>query len=146
MPRYFTIEQARATLPAVGRSIREAVQAKSKYDEAEAALQALSQRIMFAGGMIVDTTAADAWKTQRESNARALKSSMERLEEIGAVVKDLEIGLVDFPTLLRGEEVLLCWRMDEDDIEHWHGVHEGFAGRKAIDRDFLENHRGEALS
>ena len=59
------------------------------------------------------------------------------------VVKDLDVGLVDFPTFYRGEEVYLCWRMDESDIDHWHGVHEGFAGRKEIDRHFVENHRGE---
>src|SRR5579885_1119663 len=155
MPRYFTIEQARATLPAVERNIRDACSAKAKYDEADNALQALTQRIMFTGGMTVDTSTAEDWKNQRDSNGRTLKTAMEKLEEIGVQVKDLEIGLVDFPTLLRGEEVLLCWRMDEDDIEHWHGVHdvsdlygvhEGFAGRKVIDRDFLENHRGEPLT
>lgn len=146
MPRYFTIEEARAALPAVERNIRDACQAKAKYDEADGALQSLTQRIMFAGGMIVDSTAAENWKSQRESNGRTLKSCLEKLEEIGVQVKDLEVGLVDFPTLFRGEEVLLCWRMDEDDIEHWHGVHEGFAGRKVIDRDFLENHRGEPLA
>lgn len=146
MPRYFTLDQARAALPAVERCIRDACGAKAKYDEADGVLQALSQRIMFAGGMAVDTSAAENWKNQRDSNARTLKSSMEKLEEIGVQVKDLEVGLVDFPTLLRGEEVLLCWRMDEDDIEHWHSVHEGFAGRKVIDRDFLDNHRGEPLS
>ncbi len=146
MPRYFTLEQARAVLPVVERSIRDACQSRAKYDEAESELQSLTQRIMFAGGLMVDTATAEQWKNQRDSNARTLKSSMEKLEEIGCQVKDLEIGLVDFPTLFRGEEVLLCWRMDEDDIEHWHGIHEGFAGRKAIDRDFLDNHRGEPLS
>jgi hypothetical protein len=67
---------------------------------------------------------------------------VEKLEEAGVVVKDLDIGLVDFPTLYRGEEVYLCWRMDEPDIDYWHGVHEGFAGRKEIDQTFVDNHRG----
>jgi hypothetical protein len=62
---------------------------------------------------------------------------------MGVLIKDLEVGLVDFPTLFRGEEVYLCWRMDEADIDHWHGIHEGFAGRRPIDRHFLDNHRGE---
>ena len=146
MPRYFTLEEARAMLPAVGRSIREAVHGKERYQAAETWLQELSQRILMQGGMTVDTDVAEAWKSQRETNAQALKSSMEKLEEAGVVVKDLDIGLVDFPTLYRGEEVYLCWRMDEDDIEHWHGVHEGFAGRKEIDESFVENHRGEDVS
>ena len=142
MARYFTLAEARAALPVVGRSIREAVQAKAHYTEAEKAIQDLVQRILTMGGMNVDTVAAEAWKTQYDSNAQALKSSMERIEDLGVLVKDLDIGLVDFPTLYRGEEVYLCWRMDEPDIDYWHGVHEGFAGRKAIDQSFVDNHRG----
>jgi hypothetical protein len=60
------------------------------------------------------------------------------------VVKDLDIGLIDFPTLFHGVEVYLCWKLDEPAIEFWHGVDEGFRGRKAIDRDFRDNHRGDS--
>ena len=143
MPRYFTLAEARAALPVVGRSIREAVQAKAHYTEAEKAIQDLVQRILMMGGINVDTVAAEAWKTQYDSNAQTLKNSMERIEDLGVLVKDLDIGLVDFPTLFRGEEVYLCWRMDEDDIDHWHGVNEGFNGRRPIDKHFVDNHRGE---
>jgi len=143
MPRYFTLTEARAALPVVSRSIREAVQAKAHYAEAEKAIQDLVQRILLRGGIHVDTVAAEAWKAQFESNAQTLKNSMERIEEMGVLVKDLDTGLVDFPTLFRGEEVYLCWRMDEDDIGHWHGVNEGFRGRRPIDKHFVDNHRGE---
>ncbi|HEY3825345.1 MAG TPA: DUF2203 domain-containing protein [Bryobacteraceae bacterium] len=143
MPRYFTLAEARASLPMVGRSLREAVQAKTHYVEAEKAIQDLGQRILMMGGLNVDTGAAEAWKTQYDSNAQTLKNAMERIEELGVLVKDLDTGLVDFPTLFRGEEVYLCWRMDEDDIDHWHGVNEGFKGRRPIDKHFMENHRGE---
>jgi hypothetical protein len=143
MPRYFTLAEARAALPVVGRSIREAVHAKGRYLEAEKVIQDLGQRILMMGGIQVDTRDAEAWKTQRDSNAQTLKTSMERIEEMGVLVKDLDTGLVDFPTLLRGEEVYLCWRMDEGDIDHWHGVNEGFAGRKPIDKNFVDNHRGD---
>jgi hypothetical protein len=145
MPRYFTLAEARAALPVVGRSIREAVQAKAHYMEAEQAIQNLAQRILMRGGLNVDTAAAEAWKAQYDSNAQTLKNSMERIEDMGVLVKDLDIGLVDFPTLFRGEEVYLCWRMDEDDIDHWHGVNEGFSGRRPIDKHFVDNHRGDAL-
>lgn len=143
MPRYFTLVEARAALPAVSRSIREAVQAKGRYLEAEKEIQDLGQRILMMGGIQVDTRAAEAWKSQRDSNAQTLKTSMERIEEMGVLVKDLDVGLVDFPTLFHGEEVYLCWRMDESDIDHWHGVNEGFAGRKPIDKNFVDNHRGD---
>ena len=144
MSRHFTLKEARALLPVVSRNIRESVHAKERYQQAEAWLHNLSQRIMMLGGVTVDTNAAEAWKSQRDSNAQTLKGTLEKLEEMGVVVKDLDMGLVDFPTLYRGEEVYLCWRMDEVDIGHWHGVNEGFAGRKEIDQSFIDNHRGES--
>ena len=144
MSRYFTLEEARGALPVVGRSIREAVHAKARYFEAEKVLQDLSQRILMMGGIMVDTAAAEAWKSQRDTSGQTLKASMERIENMGVLVKDLDIGLVDFPTLFRDDEVYLCWRMDEDDIDHWHGVNEGFAGRKPIDRNFVDHHRGDS--
>lgn len=146
MPRYFTLDEARAALPVVGRSIREAVSARSRHQEAEEAIHHLTQRILMLGGVAVDTNRAEGWKNQYDSSGQTLKNSMDRIEEMGVQVKDLDTGLVDFPTLFRGEEVYLCWRMDEPDIDHWHGVHEGFAGRKAIDRNFVDNHRGDGLA
>jgi hypothetical protein len=143
MPRYFTLDQARAILPAISRDIREAVQAKTRYADAEAAMQDLAQRIMLRGGIAVDVGAVEGWKSQRESSANSLKRSMDRIEEAGVLVKDLDVGLIDFPTLYRGREVYLCYRIDEADIRFWHGVTEGFAGRKEIDRAFLDQHRGE---
>jgi hypothetical protein len=143
MPRYFTLDEARAALPLVGRSIREAIHAKARYVEAESSIQDLTQRILMNGGVAVDTARAEAWKNQYDSSGTALKTAMERIEELGVLVKDLDVGLVDFPTLFEGEEVYLCWRADEGDINHWHGVTEGFAGRKPIDRYFLDNHHGD---
>ena len=62
----------------------------------------------------------------------------------GVEVKDLEVGLIDFPTLFRGEEVLLCWRFGEERIEQWHGLTEGFRGKRPIDEEFLAGRCGEA--
>jgi hypothetical protein len=123
--------------------MREAIQAKARNGEAEGLLNRLTQRILMAGGIQVDTAQAEAWKNQYDSSAATLKTELERIEEIGVLVKDLDTGLVDFPTLLEDREVYLCWRVDESDIGHWHGVDEGFAGRKAIDRHFIDHHRGE---
>ncbi|HYA17044.1 MAG TPA: DUF2203 domain-containing protein [Bryobacteraceae bacterium] len=143
MPRYFTLGEARAALPLVGRSMREALHAKAKNQDAERSLNRLTQRILMAGGIQVDTAQAESWKNQYDSSAAALKTALERIEEAGALVKDLDTGLVDFPTLFEGREVYLCWRVDESDIGHWHGVDEGFAGRRAIDRHFIDHHRGD---
>ncbi len=143
MPRYFTLREARAALPAVAKDIREAVHSKSRYQEADSALQELGQRILMRGGMMVDTVKAEAWKNQRESGAQSLKCTLGRIEELGVLVKDLDVGLIDFPTLYRGQEVYLCWRMDEDDIDFWHGTQEGFTGRKLIDSEFLTHHTSD---
>ena len=60
-------------------------------------------------------------------------TTVDELEELGVVVKDLDLGLLDFPALREGEEVELCWRVGEDSVEYWHRIGEGFAGRKPID-------------
>jgi hypothetical protein len=70
---------------------------------------------------------------QRESHA--VTQAAEQLERLGVLVKDLDTGLVDFPALNEGEEVLLCWQLGEDEVAHWHGVDEGFAGRKPLPFD-----------
>lgn len=145
MPRYFTLREARAALPVIARDVRDAVHARSRYQEADEALKALIQRILMNGGTIVDTTSAEAWKSQKEHGAQTLKAFLGRMEERGVLVKDLDVGLIDFPTLYRGREVYLCWRMDEDDIDFWHGTDEGFAGRKLIDSDFLSHHSGDSV-
>ena len=146
MSRRFSLAEAERLLPRLERLLSDAVTRKNDYQQAERAIQTFAQQVMMMGGMNVDTAAAEAWKTQYDSNAQTLKNSMERIEELGVLIKDLDTGLVDFPTLFRGEEVYLCWRMDEDDIDHWHGVNEGFKGRRPIDRHFVDNHRGEGAA
>jgi len=67
--------------------------------------------------------------------ADAALACLARLEELGVTVKDLDSGLLDFPSLRHGAEVELCWRVGEDAVAYWHGIGEGFAGRKPIDWD-----------
>jgi len=146
MPRRFSLREAESLLPQVSRLIQEAVSLKSACHEAEEALQALSQKVMLYGGIIVDRQRALGVKQRRDSSLEKLKSAVERIQETGCLVKDIEKGLVDFPTLFRGEEVYLCWKMDEPGIRFWHKVEDGFAGRKQIDQEFLDNHRGDPVS
>ncbi len=143
MPKRFTLSEARDLLPYVGRLIREAVSLKQEYAQAERAIQAFSGQITLMGGMIVDRARIHEARTQRERSAEALKQAIEKIQESGCLIKDLDVGLLDFPTLFRGQEVYLCWKMGESDIQFWHGVHEGFAGRKPIDQDFLDHHEGD---
>jgi hypothetical protein len=143
MPRRFTLAEAEAVLPEVERLIREAVARKADYQEAEEELQEFSRKIILSGGISVNREKVLGIRSRRDCAAAALKEAIESIQSAGCLVKDLDIGLVDFPTVFRGEEVYLCWRMGEPAITFWHGVDEGFQGRKNIDQDFLDNHRGD---
>lgn len=67
-----------------------------------------------------------------DEGTRELVACAGEIQALGAIVKDLELGLVDFPSLRDGDEVLLCWRVGEDAIEFWHPVDEGFSGRRPL--------------
>lgn len=146
MSRHFTLPEAESLLSAVDKNIREAISVKTQYQEAEEFLQSLSQRVMLMGGVMLDREGIREMRDRRDQSGERLKTALEELEEIGCLVKDLDTGLVDFPTLFRGEEVYLCWKLGETGITYWHGVSEGFAGRKPIDQDFLDHHRGDATN
>ena len=143
MPKRFTHAEAQRLLPEVGKLLRDALGAKTEYQEAERIIQEMSERVMLLGGVMVNREQAINSRSRRDAAAAMLKTAIEAVQETGCVVKDLDIGLVDFPTLFKGVEVYLCWKLGEPAIEFWHGVDEGFRGRKPIDRDFLEHHRGD---
>src|SRR5262245_55221105 len=143
MPKRFTLDEAQVLIPRVDRLLRQAIALKSQYEDAERAIQAINERVMMMGGMQVDRERAIESRSRRDQAALQLRSSIEQVQEIGCVVKDLDTGLVDFPTLFRGVEVCLCWKLGETAIEFWHSEEEGFRGRKPIDRDFLEHHEGD---
>jgi hypothetical protein len=143
MPRRFSLTEAESLLPEIETILREAVSLKAQYLEAEQAIAAFAQRVAMQGGVVVDRGAVLQSRAQRDGLGERLKEALEKLEQYGCVIKDLDIGLVDFPTLFHGREVYLCWRMGETGIRYWHGVDEGFAGRKQIDSDFLANHEGD---
>jgi len=143
MPRFFTLQQAEEVLPDVASAIRDAIALKSEYERRESEWRIFSQRVSVMGGMRVDRGRIMEQKNGRQEAALALKQAIDKVHQFGCVVKDLDIGLIDFPTLFQGEEVYLCWKLGEAGIGFWHGVNEGFRGRKPIDSGFLEQHRGE---
>jgi hypothetical protein len=142
MPRFFTLEQARELLPRAKALIERAVESKSQYFIAEGWTEDFVRRVMLLGGVLVDREPYERNRNAQVKAGERLKSAVEEIQSYGIVVKDLDVGLIDFPTLFRGNEVYLCWRIGEDDLSFWHGVNEGFDGRKSIDKEFLDNHRG----
>jgi len=143
MPKRFTLPEAQSLIPSVDRLIRQAVELKSGYAEAERRVESFQRRILMMGGLVVDRSKVRVSREERDEAAAGLRRVIEQVQELGCVVKDLDMGLVDFPTLFNGREVYLCWKLGEPSIAFWHGVDEGFAGRKPIDDDFRENHQGD---
>jgi hypothetical protein len=143
MSKRFTLAEAQRLIPRVDGLLRDAIAVKSEYDEAEAAIQSFTERVMMMGGMDVDRSVALDARNRRDSAAGRLRAAIQQVQEIGCIVKDLDTGLIDFPTLFRGVEVYMCWKLGEPAIEFWHGVEEGFRGRKAIDQDFRDHHKGD---
>ena len=120
--KYFTPQEARKTLPLVRQIVRDILNND------------------FQVRTIADSLSGDTGSNDEIDHlTRELNSFMRELEEIGCSYKDwdFQVGLVDFPSIIDDKEVLLCWRSDEDEILFYHGIDEGFAGRKLIPKEYL---------
>jgi hypothetical protein len=144
MKRYFTVGEANGLLGRVERHLRDALFARDEYRQADEAFVEIQKGILMAGGSMVDRERVTRIVAQKGASRVILEQEMGSLAELGVEVKDLDVGLIDFPTWYRGEEVLLCWQFGEEEIRFWHGVRDGFRGRKAIDEAFLAGHSGES--
>jgi hypothetical protein len=130
--RLFTPAEANSALPEVRLAAERLVEVRARMHELERGQGRLVTTIGGNGG---GYAAGDLneMRTELAGLAEAAIACVERLEELGVVVKDLDAGLVDFPSLREGEDVLLCWQSGEEAVEWWHRPSEGFAGRKPID-------------
>lgn len=71
---------------------------------------------------------------------KRLELEVKKLEELGCVLRDMSLGLVDFPAVRLGERVWLCWKLGEDHVRFWHTRHEGYAGRKPVEeKEFYDD-------
>jgi hypothetical protein len=131
MPRTFTPDEANASLVELRPIVERMVQHRRNLTEAQLQQAELVTRIAGNGGDMVPSDLHEVAETiQRE--AAAISECAERINAVGAEVKSLEEGLLDFPATRGGEVVLLCWKLGEDEIKYWHRVDEGFAGRKSL--------------
>ena len=131
--RTFTLDEAQSLLPVLESLLRTSIADKKRMEEIDGELQALNQRIFLNGGTAVDVVPILQRKRDRTKAEQRLHDSFAEIDSIGVQVKDLDIGLLDFPCEVEGQIVLLCWKLGEKSITHWHGTTEGFAGRKPID-------------
>ena len=125
--RFFTLEEARGLLPTIRNLVQRAVQISS-----------LLEKFLPEAKRLAEASSADSGSSQGTQylfHLIALQSCLSEIEKTGALIKGVQEGLVDFPHLRDGREVYLCWRLGEDDIEYWHEVDAGFAGRVPITKD-----------
>ena len=132
----FTIDEAQSLLPVLESLLKRAIEAKKAAEEVESALSDLARRIYISGGMKVDAASVVKQRAEMEAHLKLARESIAEIDAIGVQVKDLEAGLLDFPCRLDDQIVLLCWRMGETSIEHWHTVESGFQGRQPVDDRF----------
>jgi hypothetical protein len=141
LSKVFTLSEAQTLLPVVEALLRRAQAAAVQAEELEDEMQQLSQRIFLSGGMHVDVGAAARRRAEHDKAVQETKDTLAEIDSIGVQVKDLEKGLLDFPSVMEGKTVLLCWKLGEPAIAHWHTEEEGFAGRKPLDARFGKTER-----
>lgn len=141
MSKTFTLSEAQTLLPVLESLLRKAQKAGARAHELEAEMQALSQRIFLSGGMHVNVSQAARRRAEREKAVQETQNTLAEIDEIGVQVKDLDKGLLDFPSIVEGQTVLLCWKLGEKEIGYWHTPEDGFEGRKPLDARFGKTER-----
>lgn len=132
----FTLDEAQSLLPVLESLLKRAVEGKRSAEQAESDISDLAQRIYLTGGMRVDVAKVARMRAEAETQLQRARESVAEIDAIGVQVKDLESGLLDFPCRVDDDVVLLCWRMGETSIKHWHTVESGFQGRQPVDERF----------
>jgi hypothetical protein len=123
-------ERLRAQLEPV---LIEAMESRRKMEEVEEQLRDIAERISRSGGRLIHYEKVAKIRVEFNRLQQSVQSALDRIQETGCVVKDLNVGLLDFPARIDGDEVYLCWKLGEDRIRFYHRQDEGFAGRKPID-------------
>jgi len=131
--RTFTLDEAQMLLPILESLLKQAIHGKKLIEDVDAELQATAHRVFLNGGMMLNVIHLARRKAEREKAIRRIKDALAEIDATGVLVKDLDIGLLDFPCKVEGEILLLCWKLGEPMITHWHGTKECYAARKPID-------------
>jgi hypothetical protein len=139
--RSFTLEEAQSLLPVLESLLRTAIDGKKLIETVDTELQDLAHRVFLSGGLLVNIIQVARRKAEREKTIQRVKDMLAEIDATGVQIKDLDIGLLDFPCQVEGRTVLLCWKLGEKGITHWHDTSEGFAGRKPIDEKIAKAKR-----
>jgi hypothetical protein len=131
--RTFTLDEAQDLVPVLESLLRTSIEGKKLMESVDAEMQEVAHRVFLNGGMSLNVVHLARRKAEREKAIQRVKDAMAEIDAMGVQVKDLDIGLLDFPCEVDGEVILLCWKLGEPAITHWHGTNEGFVGRKPVD-------------
>ena len=131
MNRVFTLEEANAAVQELRPTVERMVEHRHNLSAAQSLQARLITRIAGNGGDMVPSDLREAQEAI-EHEAAAIADCADLINAAGAQIKSLEEGLLDFPSRRGDEDVLLCWKLGEDEIGYWHGTDEGFAARKPI--------------
>lgn len=132
-PKLFSVSEAERLRAQLEPVLIEAIESRRKMAEAEEQLSSLSERIQRSGGMQVSYERTAKMRMERNRFEDMVREAVERIHETGCLVKDLDMGLLDFPARINDEDVYLCWRLGEDRIRFYHRQDEGFSRRKPLD-------------
>ena len=131
MARHFTPEEANRLLHRIEPLLRDLVEQRQALREQQGILTTFQAKARGNGGVSRGPEVLAARQAAERLTAR-IREGLEELQGLGCVVKDLDMGLVDFPAIRDGVEVYLCWRLGEDRIAFWHGSDEGYTARKPL--------------
>jgi hypothetical protein len=131
--RLFTLTEAERARKEIEPILLEAMGCRKKLAGLESDLSAVSARISMMGGVIVPYEKLAAVRLQHQKLAETFNSALTQIIETGCVIKDLDVGLLDFPAIIDHQDVYLCWKLGEDRIRFYHRQDEGFSGRKPLD-------------
>jgi len=121
--KHYTREEARALLPKLREWLDQLEELRVQLEKTDKRLASLMNSGQDAGGSVVN----DSVRLKGE-----IKSVLQNFERREIIIKDVQRGLVDFPAIVGDREVFLCWEKDEDDIEYWHDIDSGYAGREPL--------------
>ena len=130
--RYFTREEVEALIPTLRDLVARLQSAHADGASAREWMQTEHQRLTIAGGGMLDQDRWRADSTRLEAGTKEAQAALGEIMALGGIVKDIGMGLVDFPGLREGRVVNLCWKQGETDIRWWHGMDEGFSARKPL--------------
>jgi hypothetical protein len=131
--KYFSLTEAERLRVRLEPILIEAMESRRKMSDVDDKISALAEKISRSGGLSVSYAQAAKRRLERNQLEQGIQSALEQIIETGCVVKDLDVGLLDFPARIDDQDVYLCWKLGEDRIRFYHRQDEGFSGRKPID-------------